>query len=138
METIELVRLAKKAKENAYVPYSHFRVGAALLTDKDVVYTGCNVENASFGGTNCAERTALFKAISEGHRKFKAIAIISDSDDYTYPCGICRQVLSEFGLDLDIIVAKDNEEYRVHKLSEILPFAFTNAELERGKADEQI
>lgn len=138
METIELIRLAKKAMENAYVPYSHFRVGAALLTDKGEVYTGCNVENASFGGTNCAERTALFKAISEGQRKFKAVAVISDSNDFTYPCGICRQVLSEFGLDLEIIVARNNEEYRVHKLREILPFAFTNAELEGGKVDEQI
>lgn len=133
MERSELVALAKKAMENAYVPYSHFRVGAALLTENDEIYTGCNIENASYGGTNCAERTALFKAVSEGRRSFKAIAIISDSDNYTYPCGICRQVLSEFGNNLEFIVANNKSEYKVYKLNEILPFAFTNEELERSR-----
>jgi cytidine deaminase len=138
MEKIELVRLAKEAMMNAYVPYSKFRVGAALLTDNDEIYTGCNIENASFGGTNCAERTALFKAVSEGHRKFKAIAIISDSDNYTYPCGICRQVLSEFSNNLELIIANNKEEYRVHTLNEILPYAFTNEELEGSRLNESI
>lgn len=130
MERLELVELAKKAMENAYVPYSHFRVGAALLTVDDEIYTGCNIENASFGGTNCAERTAVFKAVSEGKTKFKAIAIISDSDNYTYPCGICRQVLAEFGNDIELIIANNKLEYKVHSFNEILPYAFTNEELE--------
>ncbi|MDF2673600.1 MAG: cytidine deaminase [Clostridiales bacterium] len=130
MDYKDLVRLAKSAMENAYVPYSKFRVGAALLTTDGLVFSGCNIENASFGGTNCAERTALFKAISEGSRKFSKIAIISDSKDYTYPCGICRQVLSEWGLDMEIIVANSNEEFRVHKLRDILPYAFTNENME--------
>lgn len=136
MESKNLVRMAREAMENAYVPYSKFRVGAALETQDGRVYTGCNIENASFGGTNCAERTALFKAISEGNRKFKKIAIISDSKDYTYPCGICRQVLSEWGLDMEVIVADSNENYRTHKLSEILPYAFTNENMEGRNAGE--
>ncbi len=136
MENNDLVRMAREAMENAYVPYSKFRVGAALETQDGKVYKGCNIENASFGGTNCAERTALFKAISEGSKKFKKIAIISDSSDFTYPCGICRQVLSEWGLDMDVIVADCNENFRVHKLSEILPFAFTNENMEGWKKGE--
>lgn len=136
MEYKELIKIAKEAMNNAYVPYSKFRVGAALETSDGKVYSGCNIENASFGGTNCAERTALFKAISEGHRKFTKIAVISDSDDYTYPCGICRQVLSEWGLDMEVIVASSSEGYRVHKLSEILPYAFTNENMEGRYAGE--
>jgi cytidine deaminase len=136
MDNAELVRLAKKAMENAYVPYSKFRVGAALLTKDDKVFSGCNIENASFGGTNCAERTAFFKAISEGNRAFKKIAIISDSVDFTYPCGICRQVMSEFGLDIEIIVSNYNEEYRVYKLGELLPHAFLKEDLERSNTNE--
>lgn len=136
MDYKELVNHAIRAKENAYVPYSHFRVGAAILTNDGEIYTGCNIENASFGGTNCAERTALFKAISEGKRDFKCIAIVSDSPDYTYPCGICRQVLSEFGNDLEILVAKSNGDYKVHSFKEILPYAFTSEELERGQNNE--
>lgn len=128
-----LVDLAIEAMEKAYVPYSKFRVGAALLTEDDKVYTGCNIENASFGGTNCAERTALFKAISEGDTKFKRIAIVSDSDEYTYPCGICRQVLSEFGLELDVIVANNRGEYKVHKLYELLPYAFKSEDMKGVK-----
>lgn len=138
MDNAELVRLAKKAMENAYVPYSKFRVGAALLTKDNRVFTGCNIENASFGGTNCAERTAFFKSISEGNKAFKKIAIISDSEDFTYPCGICRQVLSEFGLDIEVIVSNNKEEYRVHKLSELLPHAFLREDLERSNTNEQL
>lgn len=138
MEINELVKKAKEAMEHAYVPYSNFRVGAALLTANGNVYTGCNIENASFGGTNCAERTALFKAISEGEKQFKAIAVISDSPNFTYPCGICRQVLSEFGLEMEVIVAKNNGEFKAYLLKELLPYAFTNAELEEVKANEQL
>lgn len=133
MDNKELVIAAKEAMENAYAPYSNFRVGAALLTEDEKVYTGCNIENASYGGTNCAERTALFKALSEGHRKFNKIAIISDSLEYTYPCGICRQVLAEHGVDMEIIVADFNGEFKVHKLSELLPYAFTREDLEGSK-----
>lgn len=133
MDDLYLVKMAKEAMQNAYVPYSKFRVGAALLTKDNKVYTGCNIENASFGGTNCAERTALFKAISEGKREFTKIAIISDSDEYTYPCGICRQVLSEFCLNINVIVANNKCEYITHKFSELLPYAFTSSDMNRGE-----
>lgn len=131
MENSELIKMAAAAKENAYVPYSNFKVGAAILTQDGKVYTGCNIENASLGGTNCAERTALFKAISDGYRKFQKVAVISNSPDYIYPCGICRQVLSEFGTDIEIIASNNKGEYRVHKLSELLPYAFTGKELNK-------
>lgn len=136
MDNNELIKIASEAMEKAYVPYSNFRVGAALLTEDGRVFTGCNIENASFGGTNCAERTALFKAISEGYRKFTRIAITSDSSNYTYPCGICRQVLSEWGMGMEIIVANNKGEYRSHKLSEILPYAFTNEDMEGSYINE--
>lgn len=123
----QLVKTAYEATKNAYTPYSNFNVGAALLTKSGKVYTGCNVECASFGGTNCAERTALFKAISEGEREFEAIAVVSSSMDYTYPCGICRQVLMEFG-DIEVILAKDMD-YRVFRLEELLPYSFTKKDL---------
>ncbi|MCX7903791.1 MAG: cytidine deaminase [Caloramator sp.] len=132
MEYKELVELANRAKINAYVPYSNFRVGAALLTEEGKVFTGCNIENASYGGTVCAERTALFKAISEGYNKFKAIAITSDSPNLTFPCGICRQVLSEFGLDIDVIVSNNKGEFKVFKLNELLPYAFSSDDMEGG------
>ncbi|MCT4585169.1 MAG: cytidine deaminase [Peptostreptococcaceae bacterium] len=130
MDYKELLILAEKAKENAYVPYSKFHVGAALLTDEGKIFTGCNVECASYGGTNCAERTAIFKAVSEGYKNFKAIAIASDLNDYTYPCGICRQVIIEFGLDIDIIVGDSNKEYKVYKASEMMPYSFTKEDLD--------
>ncbi|MEF9934279.1 MAG: cytidine deaminase [Clostridium sp.] len=125
----DLVESARKAMEYSYSPYSKFRVGAALLSLDGKVFTGCNIENASFGGTNCAERTALFKAVSEGNLKFSKIAIISDSEDYISPCGICRQVLAEFGLDMDVIMAKLNGEYKVMKVRDLLPLAFTGEDL---------
>jgi cytidine deaminase len=118
----ELLELAVKVKKNAYVPYSNFRVGAALVTENGSAYTGVNIENASYGATNCAERTAVFKAVSEGEKKIKAIAISSDSDEFIYPCGICRQVLSEFGdADMKVVCSKKNGEYVVHTLKELLP-----------------
>lgn len=131
MEYKKLVEMAYEAMENAYVPYSNFNVGAALLTKSGKVYTGCNVECASYGGTNCAERTAIFKAVSEGEKEFTAIAIVSRTRDITYPCGICRQVISEFADgDLDIILAKDMD-YKIFKLSEMMPFAFDKSELDK-------
>ncbi len=125
----ELVKLAYEATKNAYTPYSNFNVGAALLTKSGKIYTGCNVECASYGATNCAERTAIFKAVSEGEREFAAIAVVSSSMDYTYPCGICRQVIAEFGDEtMEIILAKDLE-YKVFTLAEMLPHSFTQKDL---------
>lgn len=125
-----LVSKALEARENAYVPYSNFKVGAAVLTEDNSIYTGCNIENASYGATNCAERTAIFKAISEGHNQIKAIAIVGIENEYTYPCGICRQVIAEFASeDIKIIIAKNKDEYIVKELEEVLPGAFTKGDL---------
>ena len=131
MEYEKLVSQALQARKNAYVPYSNFKVGAAVLTEDGKVYTGCNIENASYGATNCAERTAIFKAVSEGHKTIKAIAIVGVQNDYTYPCGICRQVIAEFATeDTKIILGKNENEYLVKTLEEILPGAFTKKDLE--------
>ena len=92
----QLVELALRARERAYVPYSHFRVGACLMSKNGTLYCGCNIENAAYSPTNCAERTAVFKAVYEGERQFSAIAVASDSENFTAPCGVCRQVLAEF------------------------------------------
>lgn len=124
----KLLEKAYEAMEYAYAPYSNFKVGAALLTKNGKVYTGCNVEIASFGATNCAERTAIFKAISEGEREYKAIAVVSSSHDFTYPCGICRQVIVEFAKDIDIIVAK-GYDYEVYKIETLLPKSFTQIDI---------
>ena len=132
----KLITEALNARQNAYVPYSHYQVGAALLTADDQIYTGCNVENASYGATNCAERTAFFKAVSQGERHFKAIAIaggLTDKPiaDYAYPCGICRQVMQEFcGPDFLIIVAKSESDYKIMTLSELLPCGFGGASIQ--------
>lgn len=122
----QLIALAKKAMNNAYVPYSNFHVGAALLTDTGNIYTGCNVEIASFGATNCAERTAVWKAVSEeGRIKIVKIAIASDEENYIYPCGICRQVLAEFADDdMEVINTNKNGEYKLIRFGDILPNAF--------------
>jgi len=130
MSNEDLILEAINAREMAYVPYSNFKVGAALLTDSDKLYTGCNIENASFGATNCAERTAIFKAVSEGERIIKKIAIVGDFNNFTSPCGICRQVISEFSdEDTEVIMAKNEKEYIVKKANEVLPFAFTKKDL---------
>ena len=126
----QLINEALHARNYAYAPYSQFMVGAALITEDDSVYTGCNVENASYGATNCAERTAIFKAVSEGERLIKAIAIVGGVKDgdmtYAYPCGVCRQVLREFSNpgDLVIIVAKNQDDYKTYSLEELLPESF--------------
>lgn len=127
----ELIRAALEAREKSYSPYSHYRVGAALLSEDGEIITGCNVENASYGATCCAERTAVFKAISEGKRRFSAIAIAGgmegkDPEDYAYPCGICRQVLSEFVGDdsFTVIAAKSVSDYKEYSLNELLPYSF--------------
>lgn len=131
MDYRELLKMAEEARKNAYVPYSKFHVGAALLTKDGKVYTGCNVECASYGATNCAERTAIFKAVSEGEREFTAIAIASDLEDITSPCGICRQVIAEFGIEIDVILGNSSEEYKVYKISELLPLSFTSEDLNK-------
>ncbi len=135
-DTIKLlIEEAIKARQMAYAPYSKYLVGAALIVPSGNIYTGCNVENASYGLTNCAERTAIFKAVSVGQRHIDAIAIVGGplaenelaDVDYAYPCGACRQVLAEFlpeSGDIDVIVAKTTEDYRVFKLSELLPYTF--------------
>ena len=135
MEDQKLVQAAMEAKEHAYVPYSHFRVGAALLTKEGKVYQGCNIENAGYTPTNCAERTAFFKAIYEGERHFEAIAVNGDADDYLYPCGVCRQVMAEFcdPKTFRILVSNKNGDYREFTLNELLPGAFTPEELEKGQ-----
>ncbi len=129
MEYKELMLKAIEAKKMAYVPYSNFHVGAALLTKSGKVYTGCNIECASYGGTNCAERTAIFKAVSEGEKEFVAIAVTGDDNTYTYPCGICRQVIVEFGKNIKIIVGKNEEEYKVYSIDDLLPHSFTPEDL---------
>ena len=129
----ELVQKAIEAMSFAYAPYSKFYVGAALLTDEDEVYTGCNVENASFSPTNCAERTAVFKAVSEGKRKFKAIAIVGGKkgvmEGMFPPCGVCRQVLREFcDTDLKVLLGKP-DGYMKTTLGDLLPYSFSPADL---------
>ena len=126
METKKLISQALSARENAYAPYSGFMVGAALLCKDGTVYTGCNIENAAFTPTNCAERTAFFKAVYEGEREFAAIAINGDGDDYLYPCGVCRQVMMEFcdPKTFKIILAVSKDKYDVFTLKELLPLGF--------------
>ena len=132
-----LISEALKARCMAYAPYSDYLVGAALIVPSGKIYTGCNIENASFGLTNCAERTAVFKAVSEGQRHIDAIAIVGGhisadleepvDNEYAYPCGACRQVLAEFlpeSGDIDVIVARNRDDYKLFKLSELLPGTF--------------
>ncbi|XP_067659023.1 cytidine deaminase-like isoform X2 [Haliotis asinina] len=119
----------------AHCPYSKFPVGAALLTDDGSVFTGCNVENASSGLTICAERTAIVKAVSEGHRRFKAIAVASDVKEIVIaPCGACRQVLVEFGVDCDVIMTKPDMTYKIMTTKELLPCCFGPTDLQRERA----
>ena len=126
----KLVELALEARNRSYAPYSHFMVGAALLTNDGKVYQGCNIENASFSPTVCAERTAFFKAISEGDREFVKIAVVGspegEVDRYAAPCGVCRQVMTEFcdPETFEIIFGISPEKYEVHLLKEILPYGF--------------
>ena len=120
----ELLSMAKQASYNAYVPYSHFQVGAALECDDGSVYTGCNVENAAFGSTICAERTACCKAVSEGKRSFRRVAIYADSQNWPTPCGACRQFLAEFSPEMEVLCSKADGRYVSYKLSELLPHGF--------------
>lgn len=133
MDAKELVKMAIEARSRAYAPYSEFHVGAALLCKDGTVYTGCNIENASYGVCNCAERTAFFKAVSEGAGDFAAIAIVGakegDELDFCPPCGVCRQVMSEFcDAETFKIILSDGNEERIYTLNEILPLRFDNLE----------
>lgn len=119
-----LIEKAREAREYAYVPYSGFHVGAALITDDKTIYTGCNIENSSYGATVCAERTAVFKAVSQGKKHIKKIAVVSDSQRETPPCGICRQVMAEFMESDSQIILEAPEGLVVYKLSELLPNSF--------------
>lgn len=139
MTDAQLIEQALAARRHAYAPYSRYAVGAALLGENGVVYTGCNVENASYGGTICAERTALVKAVSEGERRFIALAIAggnaeekSPLTDYAAPCGICRQTLYEFSPKLRVLIARSPEDYKDLTLRELLPEGFGAAQLEHG------
>ena len=126
----KLIDTAIEQLEFSYTPYSNFKVGAALLTRSGEIYTGCNIENASYTPTNCAERTAFFKAVSEGVREFRAICIVGGKDgkltEYTAPCGVCRQVMMEFcdPEEFEIILATDVEHYDIYTLKELLPLGF--------------
>lgn len=126
----ELMKLAIEASENSYSPYSNFQVGAAILTDEGEIFTGANIENASYGATICAERTAAVKSISSGSKHFVAIGIfgknkIGETEDLSYPCGICRQFLNEFAVsDMVVLVGRSEEDYEKYLLSELLPKSF--------------
>lgn len=130
METNELIEKAKEYRERAYTPYSKFKVGAAVLTRRGNVYGGCNIENASYPLTNCAERTAIFKAVSEGEREFEAIAVVADTEGPCAPCGACRQVMAEFRIPR-IIMANLKGKVKEVSLEELLPFAFTEEDLSK-------
>lgn len=136
MDIRNLIEKAIEAREYSYSPYSHYKVGAALLTKSGKIYTGCNIENAAFSPTVCAERTAIFKAVSEGEREFEAIAIVGgpngelkETGDFTGPCGVCRQVLMEFGPDIKIISANSVDEYFINTVADLTPKGFGPANL---------
>lgn len=131
MNSSELIKLALEARGKSYSPYSDFAVGAALLCKNGKVFTGCNIENSGYSATNCAERTAFFKAVSEGETEFEKIAVVGGNAqdktpvDYCYPCGICRQVMKEFcDADFEIIIAKNENDYKTATLADLLPMSF--------------
>ncbi len=124
MSASKLVVAARRARRHAHVDYSGFKVGAALETATGIIITGCNIENATYGLTVCAERVAMFKALSEGHRKFRRVAVVADTEAPTPPCGACRQILWEFGGDLEVILANLKRETGRHQLKDLLPLPF--------------
>ena len=127
-----LLQAAKEGMKKSYSPYSNFSVGAALLTKDGKVFRGCNIENASYGAAICAERTAMVKAISEGYQEFEKIAIVCSNGTFAYPCGICRQFISEFMLDGTVIIEDKNEGIREIPVKDLLPEAFTRKDLING------
>ena len=120
----ELIEAARKVREKAYAPYSNFKVGAAVRTKSGKIYTGCNVESASYGLTVCAERVAVWKAVSEGEKEFTEISVVADTEELTPPCGVCRQIIWEFGGDIPITFSNLNGKTETVKMSELLPRAF--------------
>ena len=124
MSASKLVAAARRARRNAQAAYSKFKVGAALETNDGTIITGCNIENATYGLTICAERVAMFKALSEGHRKFRRVVVVAETDAPTPPCGACRQILWEFGGDLEVILANLRRETVRHQLKDLLPLPF--------------
>ena len=124
MSDSDLLAAARSVRLNAHAEFSHFKVGAALETADGAIIPGCNIENATYGLTICAERVAMFKALSEGHRQFRRIAVVADTEAPTPPCGACRQVLWEFGGDLEVILANLKRETGRHQLSDLLPIPF--------------
>ena len=120
----ELINEAVKAREHSYSPYSKFKVGAVLKTKSGKTFTGCNIENASYGLSICAERVVVFKAVSAGERYFDTIAVVADSDDYAFPCGACRQVMREFSKDMTVVVANLRGEKREFNIKDLLPHPF--------------
>ncbi|KAI9483952.1 MAG: cytidine deaminase [Benjaminiella poitrasii] len=129
-EKSELFKLAIEAKETSYSPYSKFRVGAALLAEDGTFFKGCNVENASYGAAICAERTAYVKAVSEGHQKFRALAVSTDQADFVSPCGICRQFISEFSsTSMPVFFLNKKGESKEFTVGQLLPFAFTSDDM---------
>lgn len=123
MDAKELMKMAIEARQNAYAPYSHFAVGAALLAESGRVYTGCNIENASYGLTCCAERNAIFAAVGAGERRFKMLAVAADSPEPVAPCGACRQVIAEFGIPL-VVMGNLKEATKTMTAEELLPYCF--------------
>lgn len=123
MDAKELMKMAIEARQNAYAPYSHFAVGAALLAESGKVYTGCNIENASYGLTCCAERNAIFAAVGAGERRFKMLAVAADSPEPVAPCGACRQVIAEFGIPL-VVMGNLKEATKTMTSEELLPYGF--------------
>ena len=138
MDSRQLLDLAIHAMKSAYAPYSHFQVGAALLTDSGEIYTGCNIENAAYSCTVCAERTAFFSAVRDGHRKFSKIAVAGGMNgvltEFTYPCGVCRQVMREFCADDFVLLFTDGKNVREMTLAELLPCSFSPPNLDMGGA----
>ena len=138
----KLIKTAVRQLSYSYAPYSHFKVGAALLAENGTIYTGCNIENAAYTPTNCAERTAFFKAVSEGVRTYKAICIAGGMNgeltDYTAPCGVCRQVMMEFCSpeEFEIILAKGEDDYKMYKLKDLMPLGFGPGNLREGRHEE--
>ncbi|MQS44320.1 cytidine deaminase [Lactobacillus salsicarnum] len=131
MDEQKLFDTAMAAMKNAYAPYSHYSVGATIVTTGGAIYSGVNIENASYGLTNCAERTAIFKAVSEGHRKIKAIIIVNGTSEMSKPCGACRQVMSEF-MDADgqVFLANKDNDYKEFTFDQILPLAFSEKDMD--------
>jgi len=129
-KTARLLELAIEARKNSYSPYSNFPIGAALLCKNGEIYTGTNVENVSYGLTNCAERTAIFKAVSEGVREFDTMVVVADTERPIPPCGACRQVILEFGEDIQLVLANLKGDYQEYQIKDLLPGAFNRKDME--------